>query len=244
MRRTLLDMVQSILNDMDSEPVNSISDSVEAQQIASIVQDTFYNMVSVRKIPEHSELFALTALSDSAKPTFFRMPDRLRRVDYFSYDISTDNSYQYRDLHYLDPLDFLHLLPSTADTTRTLVEIQDGVKVYIRNDRQPTYFTSFDDYYVVCDSYDSSVEDTLQASKARAYGVKYPTFSITDGFEVDLDDTLLSYLLAEAKSTCISLFKGGPDPKVEQAARRLRSYVQNDLHNIDKRPQRPRYGRR
>jgi hypothetical protein len=32
MKRTLLQIVQNILSDMDSEDVNSISDSVEAEQ--------------------------------------------------------------------------------------------------------------------------------------------------------------------------------------------------------------------
>jgi hypothetical protein len=36
MKRTLLEMVQSILSDMDSEDVNSISDTNEAEQIASV----------------------------------------------------------------------------------------------------------------------------------------------------------------------------------------------------------------
>ena len=49
-----------------------------------------------------------------------------------------------------------------------------------------------------------------------------PTFTIDDDFQPDLDDTMLPYLLAEAKSTCFSLFKSGSDPKIEQSARRLK----------------------
>jgi hypothetical protein len=54
----------------------------------------------------------------------------------------------------------------------------------------------------------------------------------------------LPYLLAEAKSTCFSLFKGGSDPKVEQAARRLKSYVQNDMHKSVRPNKRTHYGRK
>jgi len=49
-------------------------------------------------------------------------------------------------------------------------------------------------------------------------------------------------LLAESKSTCMSLFKGGPDPKIDQAARRLKSYVQNDQYKT-KAGVRNNYGR-
>ena len=48
MKQTLLQMTQSILSDMDSEAVNSISDTVEAQQIASVIEDTFYNIFCKR----------------------------------------------------------------------------------------------------------------------------------------------------------------------------------------------------
>jgi hypothetical protein len=93
------------------------------------------------------------------------------------------------------------------------------------------------------DSYDSAVESTLQESKTRAYGTVYPNFLIQDNFEPDLDDTMLPYLLAEAKSTCFSLFKSGADPKIEQAARRLKSFVQNDMYKTKKPNKRPHYGR-
>jgi hypothetical protein len=56
MKRTLLEMVQSILSDMDSEDVNSISDTNEAEQIASVIEDTYYNIISARDIPEHQQL--------------------------------------------------------------------------------------------------------------------------------------------------------------------------------------------
>ena len=49
-------------------------------------------------------------------------------------------------------------------------------------------------------------------------------------------------LLAESKSACFSLFKGGSDPKVEQSARRLKSYVQNDQYKT-RLASRNQYGR-
>ena len=244
MRRTLLDMVQSILNDLDSEPVNSISDSFEAEQIANVVKDTYYNLISARVIPEHEQLLALTALSDNTKPTFFRMPDRCKEIVHLAYDISSDSSYEYRTLTWMEPMDFLYILPTTASTNRTLVEINDGVKAYFYNDRMPTYYTSFDDYHVICDSHDNTIDSTLQQSKIRAYGTVYPVFSLVDSFEPDLDDTLLPLLLAEAKSTCFSIFKSGSDPKVEQAARRLKSFVQNDMYRVKRENSRPKYGKR
>jgi len=113
----------------------------------------------------------------------------------------------------------------------------------IRNDTMPTYYTSFDDEHIVFNAYDASVEAIMQASKTMAYGTVYPTFSITDAFEPHLDDNMMPYLLAESKSVCFSLFKSGSDAKVEQAARRLKSYVQNDMFRTKQANKRPHYGR-
>jgi hypothetical protein len=109
----------------------------------------------------------------------------------------------------------------------------------------PSYYTTFDDETIVLDSYMSSVDSTLTASKTRAYGTKYPTFdAFSDSFIPDIDGVMFPYLLAESKSTAMSLFKSGSDPKIEQAARRQKVYVQNDLYKVNKGRSHNKYGRR
>ena len=46
MKKTVLEIVQDIMNDMDSDKVNSISDTVESQQIAQTVRTVFESMVT------------------------------------------------------------------------------------------------------------------------------------------------------------------------------------------------------
>lgn len=242
MKRTLLEIVQSILNDMDSEAVNSISDTVEAEQVASVVEDTYYNIIAAREIPEHKQLLEITSLSDSARPTHFHYPTNVKEIEILQYNIGTSGA-NWSDIKFVEPLDFLHRMDEQATGVVVSTDVAGGTPLYIRNDRMPSYYTSFDDYHIVMDAYDATVESTLQQSKTRAYGTVYPTFSQTDSFEPDLDDTMLPFLLAEAKSTCFSLFKSGSDPKVEQAARRLKSYVQNDMYRTKRENKRPHYGR-
>lgn len=236
MKKTLLEIVQSILNDLDSEPVNSISDTVEAQQIASVVKDTFYNIVAARAIPEHDRLVKLTSLSDNTRPTHFTYPTNLKEIRLFEYDL--------KEVYWKDPVDFLKGMPNPdADNTITVYDPTSGIPLYVKNNKNPRYYTSFDDEYIVCDSYNADVESTLQASKTRCWGTVYPSFTVSDSFVPELDETLHPYLLAEAKSVCFSLFKAGSDPKVEQSARRLKSYVQNDMYKTKQRNKRPSYGR-
>jgi len=240
MKTTLLQIVQSILSDMDSEEVNSISDSVEAQQIASVVEDVYFNIVSAREIPEHNTLIYLTSLADTTRPTHFQYPSNVSKLHTVEYNVGTTNDPNYKEILFLEPFDFIKNMNQKG--TQVLSK-ENGVRLYVSTDRPPTYYTSFDDKHIVMDSYDSSVEATLSEFKTRAFGKTLPTFSQIDSFQPDLDNTLMPLLLAESKSTCFSLFKGGPDPKVEQAARRLKSYVQNDQHRTKRANTRTNYGR-
>jgi len=237
MKRTLLELTQSILSDMDSEPVNSIFDTEEAQQVASVIKDTYYNIIAARSIPEHDRLLKLTALSDNSRPTHFTYPANSKEVRVFEYDN--------KEVYWKDPVDFLNDMPSpTADNAVEVLDPLSGTKLYISNDKNPKYYTSFDDQYIVCNSYDAAVENTLQESKTRCWGSVYPTWSVTDTFIPDIDEVLFPYLLAESKSVCFDIFKSGSTPKIEQAARRLKSYVQNDQHKSKRTNIRNFYGRR
>ena len=51
MKLTLLEYVQDIMSDLDSDEVNSIDDTVEALHVAQIVKSTFFAMMSNRNWP-------------------------------------------------------------------------------------------------------------------------------------------------------------------------------------------------
>lgn len=245
MKTTLLSLVQSILSDMDSEAVNSISDTVEAQQVASVIEDTYYNIISNRDIPELKRIINLTSLSDNTRPTHFKYPSNVKELEDVRYNVSLSGGVSYSVIPFVDPLEFLSRQGSddSADNVTQVQDVDTTAIFLIFNDRMPTYYTSFDDEHIVFNAYDSSIDTVLQASKTMAYGTVYPTFSIADSFEPHLDDNMMPYLLAESKSVCFSLFKSGSDPKVEQAARRLKSYVQNDMYRSKQVNKRPHYGR-
>tara|TARA_Y100000015_G_scaffold41115_1_gene46815 strand:- start:1080 stop:1802 length:723 start_codon:yes stop_codon:yes gene_type:complete len=239
MKSTLLQVVQSILSDMDSENVNTISDTVEAQQVASVVEDTYFNIIAARDIPEHNKLIPLVSLSSTARPTHFTYPSRTKQLMRVDYNIGTSSAPDYREIVYVEPLVFMDRMDETAKKVTT---VDQSVELFVGNDKDPSYYTSFNDNHIIMDAYDASVEATLASNKTRAFCAIYPTFSQTDSFAIDLDQTLMPLLLAEAKSACMSLFKGGSDPKVEQSARRLKSYVQNDQYKT-RLASRNQYGR-
>jgi hypothetical protein len=237
MKKTLLQMVQSILSDMDSQDVNSISDSVEAQQIASVIEDTYYTILSSREIPELKKLIKLTSLSQLARPTHFKYPTEVKELEKIFYAVADGD---YREVYFTDPLSFLNKQPKTG---LIVADVNAGTSLVIGQDKNPTYYTSFDDEHIVMNSYDAAIESTLQESKTRAYGAVFPVFSVTDAYVPPLDDNLLAYLLAESKSVCFSLFKNGADPKIEQSARRIKNFATRDAYRTKQMNKRPHYGR-
>lgn len=253
MAKTVLQMVQQILNDMDSEPVNGLSDSVEAEQVLSILAETFDDIVYTEDLPEHRELLKLTALSDAARPTEFLYADNVVRVHRVWYDVqdnnpATDAAREYREVRYCDPLEFIDRMDarnSLGVDFDTVLEESSGTTLRVYNDRHPSFYTSFDNKRIVMDSYDSAFDATLQESKVRAYGSVVPVFDKTDpDHVVDLDPAHTQYLLREATGRCFDLLKGGTTQKLEQSTRKVRYYLQNDRYRTVQPNIKPNYGRK
>lgn len=242
-KKSLLEIVQDILSDMDSEEVNSIADTLESDQVARVVETTYYDLIADRDIPEHYGLIKLTALSDSLLPTHFTYPDNTKYIDTIHYDTSDDETFEYTEVKWMEPLDFIRMLDSAQSDYTSVKDVNGGTNLRIRNDKHPQWYTSFDDEHVVMDSYKSTVDTTLQESKVRAFGSTFPVFSKTDDYVPDIDPAYFPYLIAESKSTAQSLFKGGSDPKTEQKARRHKSYIQNDKFNNNRGSNWNAYGR-
>jgi len=230
-KMTLLEVVQDVLNDLDSDEVNSISDTVEANQIANICKSVYYDVITTVDLPEHTELMTVSGLSNSSRPNYMDA-DSVTEIKELRYNVSdTVGELEYKLINYVPPEEFIKSIV-TRDTTATEVIIvtdpTSGISLPILNNKMPDSFTSFDDRYLCFDSYDSAVDNTLQTSKTMVLGIKIPSFTLTDAAVPDIDDTIFPYYLAEVKSRAFSLFKGGADPKVEQFARKHRYFQRNN----------------
>lgn len=253
---TFLEMVQSILSDMDSENVNSTDDSIEAQQIKNVIFDTYYDLVHSRIIPEHNKLKSLGRISNTAGPTTFSLdyltPFDIQKIHSIRYNVNSDTtSPEWKELKYIDILEFMELYSEDDNTVAAVLSDKTfeatNIRAWVRNDKQPDYYTLYNDDFVVLDSWDSSQSTYGVGSRVAMYAQTVPSLN---GFDADndsfeLDNNYIQYILTEAKSRCFSLFKGGVDQKIEQSARRQKVYLQNDLYkNEEQRIKRPTYGRR
>lgn len=228
-KMTLLEMVQDILSDMDSDEVNSISDTIESQQVAQVIKTSYNEMISNRNWPNLKKLRQLESVGDANKPNYLKLPEKTKELIFFKYDkISLAvPKINIQDIKYKEPDDFLRLVSSRDSTLATVDTVSDfsGVTLLIVNNLAPTYWTSFDDQYIITDSYDSEVDSTLQASKTQALLYIEPTWVHSDSAVPDLPSEAFSGLLEEAKSTAFLTIKQVGNQKAEQKANRQSKWL-------------------
>lgn len=221
-KKTLLEIVQSVLNDMVSDEINDIDDTVESQTVASIVQSVYESMLANRNWPHTKSLVQLDALADISKPVYLRMPERLKELISISYDVKKvgETSVRYKDIKYRDPEVFLRIISQRDSDRSTVDEIVDfsGIKLLIQNDKAPDYWTTFDDDYIVFDSYDSSVDTTIAKSKTSCLAYILPLFERSNSSVPDLPAEAFPALIAEVKSTAFYDIKQMPNEKEEKRA--------------------------
>lgn len=245
-KRTLLEITQEILNDLDSDEVNSINDTVEAAQVASIVRSTYNEMMSNRNWPHLKKIVKLTALGTSY-PNYFQIPDNVKELVSIKYNIIGDGEtkVQYRDIKWKYPDDFLEYTYARNSDNSNVEQIQDtsGVVLLILNDAAPQYWTTFDDRHIVCDSYDSAVDDSLQTAKSQAIVYQETAWVHTDGAYPNLPEEAFSALIEEAKSTAFIVLKQMANQKAEQKAGRQQRWLARKAWKVHGGIRYPNYGR-
>ena len=242
MSKTVLELVQSILEKTDDAEVNSISDAIQGLNAAGCIETVFNSIMSERDVPEHQELMKLSALNDSAFPTHFEYPSSVKHLFKVWYNVSDDGGNEYREITWAEPLDFIAMTDNQTSNVTNVYDKNGSTLLFIRNDTMPTCYTSFDDKHIVFDSYDNTVDSTLQESKTRAIGIRYPSFVLSDTHVIDLDDGLTNFLLLESLALYQDLYKGGVTPKVNQLSNRSRIRVPDD--RTATRTKRNNFGRR
>lgn len=248
MSKTLLQMTQEILTVMTSDEVNSITDSAEAEAVATIITSVFEDMVSNRNWPHLRQLIKLESLSDDEKPTHLKLPKRIKELVLINYDRQTaDNDrIDYHKVSYKHPDEFLMYTNNRSSTSENtqLVTDSSGVQLLIYNDKYPQYFTSFDDDTLVFDSYDKEVDTTLKVSKFQVMAFLMPETRFEDDWIPDLPDEAFRALIAEAKSTAQFHIQTVQDIKSEQESVRQKRWLSRKAWQTNGGVRYPNYGRR
>lgn len=229
MRYTLLEIVSDILNDLDADFVNSINETVESQQVAQIIKSCYNEMMSNRDWPHLRQLGQLEASGDTAKPTHMRLADGVKKLEWIKYDKKKlgETRLLYQDVRYLYPDEFLEITNSRNSDNDNVLLVSDFslTPILVFDNAPPSYWTSFDDEWVVFDSYQADVEDTLQKAKTQVLWVKEPSWVHLDAAIPDLPEEAFAALIEESKSTAFFTLKQMMNQKAEQKANRQNRWL-------------------
>ncbi len=246
MKMTLLEMVQDILNDLDADEVNGLDDTIEAQQVAQIIKTCYYEILGNRNWPFMRKLMQLQSSGSPSKPNYLKLPDNLKELVSFRYDNGTISEPLLQDIVYKEPDAFLRYISTRNATLDNVTTVGDygGSKLLIVNDKPPQYWTSFDDTYLVTDSYEVDKETTLQQSKTQCLAYIVPTWTRTNEAIPELPIDSFPALLSEAKSTAFLALKQVANQKAEQSAQRQQRWLSRKAWRAAGGVQYPNYGRR
>ncbi len=247
MKLTLLDMIQNILSDMDSDSVNNIGDTPESLQVASIIKDTYYHIINNRIFPTEMEVTTLNFSGSTVNPTKFTLPESIQQVKWIKYNnkVEGSNKLKYTDITYLEPSEFLSYVLDRDSTNSNTLIVEDGdITLLIKNNINPTYWTSFDDEHIFFDSFNVAIGATMTQSNLMCYVEKEPSWQTIDTFIPDLPSKAFSYLLSEAKSACFIKIKQVASQKDEQVSRLQRNYLYGEKYRTGGGVVYPNYGRK
>ena len=252
-----LEMVQLILSAMDSDEVNSISDTVEAQQVSLLLRSVYYDCASDLGLVEHETMFELNASGDVAKPTLMTVPTTVINVSSVKYDnkdttLTPPDTYsKMEEVCFMPFHEFLEMQSGLTDYDSDVGEMvvtqnTESFPIMYKTNEFPKYFTSTDDRQYIFDAYRSDIDSTLQKSKTLCTGTVYPTYTLSDSFIPDLNPQAFSYLINRAKVRAFAELKQSQNAEAAGEARRQKIVLQKKDRITPNTPEIyrvPRYGR-
>lgn len=241
-KMTVLQMVQKILNRMDSDEVEAHDETIESLQVTHILEDTHEEILARRswEFTKHQ----VRQLDAGTNVVELAIPSDVRFIELVRYKNFTTGRMQ--EVRYVSPMEFLDRAQS-LDTSQTNIEavtVNDSVQIGVYNDRAPTEWTSFDEENIIFNGYDVANEASgVTVGSSTTLAEYIPAWTTSDAFIPDLPDRMFPLLLNEALSVCSIDIKQEANQKAEQNARRHYIRLKNLERQVKIDQEEANYGR-
>lgn len=219
MKMTLLEAVQRVLSVLEFDPVNDIGDTVESMQVAEECREAYMHLMMHRDWPHLCFKGSFDGLGDLNNPTIMRIPQDVSKIKWVRYNN--------KEVHYVEPEEFQDMVSQRIGLP------QVNAQGFITN-KDPTYWTTYNDTDIVFDGYDSTEDNTLQESKSVVYAVKVPSFSLSNDHVPDMPARMFPGWLADVKSSCFINMKQTANAKEEGRSKLGRTIMQNESRRNEK----------
>lgn len=227
MKLTLLRVVQDTSRYLQGFDVEDVFETDESEDIAYIAERMYYHLVQrFSNIDWTGGVGQLESLVDPDKPTHMKIPESVQRIQHsrIQYNATLDNDsakVKYKDVQYVSPQEFLTLMAGRNDATPETQVVEDfsGVKFVVMTNKAPSYCTSFDEEYIVFDSYDAKVDTTLQQSKSLVHFTAEEVFLIQNDFEIPIPSHLSTLYQDLVISEASTQLRQEPAQEVQRRAR-------------------------
>lgn len=250
MAYTMLDTVTRVLSELNSDMVDSIEDTIEAKEIASIVRDVYQSVTTeyswlanenfINPITSDESIIELQPNITHIKRVLIKpsticgdtvscQAGRIQNPVYTKGGPVTANcntdAKGWKELTYLDKGDFMSIMSTTPyDDSNGIPYAHYGV--YTGTQANPTYYTVIYNHLIL-DSICKEAYENFPLSDLRLLGQYTADIPLEDGAVINLNPQLFAYFLAECKSQAFFSIKQMPNTKIEQLAQRLRRQLVN-----------------
>lgn len=248
-KRTILQLVQQIGEGIGSDEIDTLDETIEASEIATILEQTVTEVISRKRwefISDRVRQLDARAGGSTQLNTLV-IPSDVTRINCLKYR-NTDNTVtEFIALTYMKPCDFVDMVQSrnSADTNITAIANDDGVEINVITDAPPNNWTSFDEESITFDAYDATVGTGNLITDSVIIADIVPVIDYTDpAATLKVPERMETLIYNEALSTCAIRLRQTVDPKAERVARRQHIALRELEHITNKDTKEANYGRR
>lgn len=223
-KMTLLEVVAHVADKISSDEVTTLAtDSVEVQEIKDLCLEVLEDIIYRNEWEFlRDRLMQMTAGTNEIELTIPTNVKKIQTVKYRHEDAGIQSGY--RTLQYMLPHEFIQRLQNNRPTEPNTATVTiNGVELYPRTNRQPRYWTSFNETTIVLDSYDAEQNPTgVDATDSTILATIYLDFTGSDveTWVAPIPEQMFTLWKQEAVAEATVQMRQSENPRAERRARR------------------------
>lgn len=221
---TLLKMVQLVGAAINSDEIDSLGETREANDIQTILEQAL-NDLTTRRAWEflRDQIMPLDAGTTVASLVIPDGVTDLQEVRYSSARVLGDPK-QHRVMRYITPAEFLDMSNRHSPSASNVEEITGpgGILLYVKNDTPPSVYTTFDESELFFDSYNAETDPTgLDVANSIIIAtVSITTASADPTWVAPIPERMFQVWLYESYAMASNQLRQFDNPRYERMARR------------------------